>query len=125
MATYSGFKSERYSGDATNRDHTLGASTTAGDVILVAVWRSNGATTGAQTHATSAGFTEVGHHDPASTFRMIGTVLRKTAVGGETTINFDWVSTDGENNQVIESVVVSGVDPSSFVVAFDEVNGTV
>lgn len=118
----SGWTSTRYAGDASNRNHTLGAIPSAGDAILVFVGRENGSVTGAQNHATSLGFVEMDHLDPANTSHIIATALKKRADGGETTINVDWVENDDDPNQVIASVIVSGLVFDSIVCTLVEDN---
>jgi len=120
----SDWTSTRYAGSVTNQTHTYGTAA-EGDVILITVWRSNAGTSGAQNHATASGFTEVGHHDPTTTWRMIGTTLAKEAGASEpTSVNLDWTATDGESNQVITSAIIPAADISSFVVAFQENSST-
>lgn len=123
MATFTSWTATRYSGDASSRSHNVG-SPSAGDKIVVFVFRGNAGTTGTQNHATSSGFTELDHVDPGGAYRMIGTVLEKTAVGTEGSITFDWTAIDGEPDQVICSVIVTGADNGSFVASLLDANST-
>ena len=119
----------RFGGTDTNRIVPITQTVNAGDVIVVAVWRSNGAGTGPFATATANGFSVLGHINPVGNFRMIGTVLTRTATGGENVAIVDYTpaageTPDGETNAPITVSVLRGVDPASLSVDFVEVTGT-
>lgn len=130
MLIFSNLTSERFQGSATSRTVTFPSTPSAGDSIVVSVWRSNGNNSGLFDRATAAGYSELAHHDPLEIFRMIGTVLTREAVGNETDVTVAFNSPtgaeapDGEEHQVISVAFISGGVHSSLVAQIEDDSST-